>query len=182
MRPGESFVGQPVRSLQTMLQVLSKDDPTYPSVIPDGIYGPDTMNAVSAFQRRYGIPVTGVADQFTWEQIVKMYEPALIRIGKAQPIEVIMEPRQVLRSGDSNPYIFLLQAMLTQLSIDHPTIEPTALTGVMDDITVSSLTEFQKLAGLEPTGELDKITWKHLVLQFTLSAHHQIAKKRENLK
>ena len=72
--------------------------------------------------------------------------------------------------------------MLTQLSIDHPMIEATALTGVMDDTTVLSLTEFQKLAGLAPTGELDKITWKHLVLQFTLSAHHQIAKKREILK
>ena len=52
MRPGESFVEQPVRSLQTMLRLLAEDDPRLPTVIPDGIYGPSTMIAVTAFQRR----------------------------------------------------------------------------------------------------------------------------------
>ena len=86
MRPGESFIEQPVRSLQTMLRVLAEDDRRLPTVVPDGIYGPGTMNAVTAFQRRSGIPVTGVVDQNTWEQIVAAYEPALVRIGKAEPI------------------------------------------------------------------------------------------------
>ena len=34
MRPNESFVSQPVRSLQTMLRVLAEDDRTLPTVIP----------------------------------------------------------------------------------------------------------------------------------------------------
>ena len=45
MRPEASFIEQPVRSLQTMLRVISQDDSRYPAVIPDGIYGPDTMHA-----------------------------------------------------------------------------------------------------------------------------------------
>ena len=65
MRPGESFVEQPVRSLQTMLRVIAEDDPTLPTVIPDGIYGPATMIAVTSFQRREGIPVTGIVDERT---------------------------------------------------------------------------------------------------------------------
>ena len=47
MRPGESFLNQSVRSLQTMLQVVSMADPRLPTVIPDGIFGPTTRRAVS---------------------------------------------------------------------------------------------------------------------------------------
>ena len=63
MRPEESFIQQPVRSLQTMLRVLSEQDRNHPTVVPDGIYGQTTANAVSSFQRMHGIPVTGITDQ-----------------------------------------------------------------------------------------------------------------------
>jgi len=180
MRPGESFVGQPIRSLQTMLRVLSEDDRRLPTVVPDGIYGPSTMNAVSAFQRSYGLPITGVADQLTWERIVEKYDPALIRVGKAEPIEIIMDPGQVFRLGDSSPYIYLLQGMLTQLSLDHPRIIAPGNSGLIDAPTAQALSGFQSLAGLPETGALDKITWKHLVKHFTLNAHHNTAKHRRS--
>ncbi len=179
MRPGESFVAQPVRSLQTMLRVISEDDRTYPTTVPDGIYGPSTMNAVAAFQRKNGLPVTGVADQTTWEQIVNIYEPALIRVEKAEPIEIIMDPGEVFRLGDSNPYIYLLQAILTQLSNDHPAIDPPGNSGTLDPATSRSVSQFQRLSALEETGELDKITWKHLAKQFSLNAHHNRTKQTD---
>ena len=170
MKPGESFVEQPVRSLQTMLRVLSEDDSSLPTVVPDGVYGPSTTNAVAAFQRREGLPSTGVANQMTWNAIVENYEPALIRVGKAQPIEVVLDPGQVFRSGDSSPYIYLLQSMLTQLAGDYPLINTPGHTGVMDTGTIRATESFQRIAGLPVTGELDKITWKHLVHQFALNA------------
>ena len=179
MRPGESFIQQPVRSLQTMLRVLSEDDRRQPTVVPDGIYGPATMNAVATFQRINGIIVTGVTDQFTWERIVEAYEAALIRVGKAEPIEITMDPGQVFRFGDSSPYIYLLQGMLTQLSLDHPRIAAPGNSGLIDTPTALALSGFQNLAGLPDTGELDKITWKHLVKQFTLNAHHNTAYHRQ---
>ena len=67
MRPAESFVSQPVRSLQTMLRVLAEDDEELSTLVPDGIYGNQTRQAVTAFQQKYGIPVTGVVNQNTWE-------------------------------------------------------------------------------------------------------------------
>ncbi len=181
MRPNESFVEQPVRSLQTMLRVIAEDDRSYATVIPDGIYGPTTMNAVTVFQRKQCIPVTGIVDMETWNMIVKLYEPALIRVDKAQPIEIIMDPGEVFRYGESSPYIFLLQGMLTQLSIDNISITPPGNSGLIDDATAQSLSEFQKLANLPITGELDKITWKHLVHHFTANAHHNnVIRRREN--
>ena len=123
MRPNESFIRQPVRSLQTMLKVLAEDDSSLPIVVPDGIYGPTTMQAVSTFQRKYGLPVTGTANQQTWEYIVNEYESAIIRIEEAEPIQIILEPSQTFQKGDSSPYIYLLQAMLIHLSTDNPVIE-----------------------------------------------------------
>ena len=178
MKPAESFIEQPVRSLQTMLRALAEDDRRLPTVVPDGIYGPTTTSAVSSFQRQNGLPVTGITDQETWELIVEAYESAIIRAGKAQPIEIILDPNQVFRLGDSSPYVYLLQSMLTQLSTDHPTINPPGHSGIMDRDTVRSLSAFQELAGLSVTGDFDKITWKHLVLQFTLNANHNAAVHR----
>ena len=70
MRPPESFIAQPIRSLQTMLRVISEIDKRIPTVVPDGIYGSTTQQAVTAFQRQHGLPATGVVNQDTWEHIV----------------------------------------------------------------------------------------------------------------
>ena len=173
MRPGESFVEQPIRSLQTMLRVIAEDDPRLPTIVPDGIYGPTTLSSVSAFQRLYGLPVTGVTDEVTWDTIVSVYESALIRVGKAEPIEILIEPNEVFRLGDSNAYIYLLQSILTQLSKENQSIGKPEHNGVLDDTTSQALAAFQLLAGLPPTGELDRITWKYLAKQFTLSANRE---------
>lgn len=170
MRPGESFIEQPIRSLQTMLRVIAEDDPRLPTVVPDGIYGPSTMVAVTAFQRREGIPITGITDEVTWDQIVAAYKPALIRIGKAEPIEILLEPGEIIVLGQSSPYVYLLQSMLTQLSKDNRTINRPNHTGTLDQDTHRALRAFQILSNLPATGTLDRITWKHLVKQFTLSA------------
>ena len=170
MKPNESFVGQPVRSLQAMLRVLAEDDRRLPTVVPDGIYGTTTANAILAIQRREGIPATGVADQRTWDTIVENYEPALIRIGKAQPIQIVLDPGQILKSGDTSPYILLVQSMLSHLATEHATIEPPTFSGMIDPETEKSIVSFQRLAGLPITGDLDKISWNHLVRHFSSSA------------
>ena len=175
MRPGESFVEQPIRSLQTMLRVLAEDDPKLPTVVPDGIYGPTTMHAVSTFQRQNGLPVTGITDQATWEAVVAQYELADIRINKAQSIPIYLNPGEIIKDGMSSPYVFLMQSMLNYLSQSAPAIQPPPNTGIMDAITMDALKNFQQAADIPVTGELDRLTWKHLVLHFSASAHHSIA-------
>lgn len=173
MRPEESFVGQSVRSIQTMLRVIAEADGRIPTLVPDGIYGQATTNSVSTFQRLHGQPATGVTDQATWEHISKAYDDSLIRIGKAQPIEIILEPNQVFRLGDRSPYLYLMQGMLIALSDEYATMDPPDSTGVMDAATATALAGFQTLAGLPPTGVLDRKTWKYLVHHFTLTANRR---------
>lgn len=174
MRPDSSFVEQPIRSLQTMLRVIALDDARYLKLIPDGIYGPETTAAVNEFQRLNGIPITGIADQLTWEAIVGKYNPALVRIGKAEKIEILIDPGVVFTIGDTDPHIYLLQAMLAQLADEHKQIPRPTHTGTLDQKTSDSLRAFQKYAGLTQDGNADRITWQNLSKQYTLSAHNAV--------
>lgn len=176
MRPNESFVGQPVRSLQTMLRVIAENDPDIPSVIPDGIYGRDTMCSVSAFQRSAGLPITGITDQNTWEAIVRRYEIALIEQVEAEPLWIILNPGQVIKRGERNPNLYIVQAILTVLSELYAAITPPSRNGVLDLPTANSLSSFQQMHLLPVTGELDKKTWKHLALQYPLAANETVNK------
>lgn len=178
MRPDESFVGQPVRSLQTMLRALAKSDPKLITVVPDGIYGQTTIQAVSQFQRENALPVTGITDQKTWDMIAEAFEKALIIQSAAEPVEIIMDPGQVFTLGDEGAYIYLMQSLLIWLSRDHSAINAPRHTGTFDTDTQLALSAFQQLAGLPQTGQLDKVTWKHLSRHFTLNAHHNSQRNR----
>ena len=175
MRPPESFVGQPIRSLQTMLQVIAQNDPSYPEIIPDGIYGPETMRAVAAFQRKHMLPVTGITDLTTWETIVPVFDLSLLALDAAAPIEIVWNPGVVLYRGDSHPNLFLAQGMLAVLSQVYHSVSKPSLNGVLDDITSDSLASFQMLSGLPMTGNLDRPTWAQLAQQYPLAANKAAA-------
>ena len=180
MRPAESFLAQPIRSLQTMLRVIQEDGGHTDSIIPDGIYGSSTIQAVSAFQRQHGLPATGVTDQATWDRIVAEYTPALTRVGPAQPLQLILNANQVIRRGQRHPYLYLIQSMLTAISDAYGSVPAPQITGVLDLATAESISAFQYLSALPQTGEVDKITWKHLALQYPLAVNIDFSSNRIN--
>ena len=64
--------------LQIMLNTLSA---IHPEIIPVEVgspYGPDTTAAVMAFQILYGLPVTGIVDEETWNEISEAYQLYLV--------------------------------------------------------------------------------------------------------
>ena len=178
MRPDETFVSQPVRSLQQMLRVIGEDRGQSTSVVPDGIFGQQTRGAVTQFQRQNGIPITGVADQVTFERIADAYEPAMARVGAAQPLQLILNPNQVLSRGENHPYLYLVQAMLLALNEIYGSVSPVEMTGVLDGPTEQALSDFQYLSGLPASGELDKVTWKHLALHYPLAVNLRMSQNR----
>lgn len=175
MRPPESFIGQPIRSLQTMLRVIAEDAPGYKRIIPDGIYGPETVQAVTVFQKRHGLPATGITDQNTWEAVVARYEPARISREEAQPLHILLNPGQILSPGQQHPHLFLVQGMLAALAAAYSSILAPEATGILDNATADALSAFQQLSGLPASGSLDKMTWKHLALHYPLAAEVALA-------
>ena len=65
--------GIKVEHLQYMLSILSAYIPEIPPVSIDGIFGPATTSAVTAAQRRFGLPETGVVDAATWDEIYDQF-------------------------------------------------------------------------------------------------------------
>ena len=173
MRNPESFIGQPIRSLQAMLRHIAEYDPSHEQIIPDGIYGPETVSAVSTFQRLHGLPVTGVTDNQTWDTIAEHYEHALIEQQEAEALLLILNPGQVIRKGEQHPHLYLVQAMLTVLAEVYESIGTPSSSGILDEATADALASFQAVSGLPMTGHLDKHTWHHLVLQYPLAANLQ---------
>lgn len=165
MNNEERYVNQPVRSLQTMLQAIALCDKSCTNVIPDGMYGQKTMQAVSAFQRSHGIPVTGVTDQTTWDAIVLCYENALEEIQPCCQIEVPF--CEELQRED--PCIYLLQAVLKVLSLAYGSILEPPISGVMDGPTQASISSFQALCGMGENGICCRHTWMALSRQFPLA-------------
>lgn len=170
MKPEESFVGQPIRSLQTMLRTIAQVEPLHPLPEPDGVYSNQTAQAVADFQRRHAINPTGVTDQNTWEQIVKAFEPAKIETEKAQPIQITLNPGQIIRPGEENHILYLVQSMLITLAELLTGFPSPEHTGILDPETERALIAFQLGAGIRPTGYLDKQTWKALALQYALAS------------
>lgn len=75
--PGESLQngssGEAVRTIQEQLNRISRNYPAIPKVAADGIYGPETEEAVRTFQRIFKLPQTGVVDYRTWYKISEIY-------------------------------------------------------------------------------------------------------------
>lgn len=169
MNPERTFYNQPIKSLQTMLQTIAMFSREYQRLIPNGIYGPETQRAVSTFQRHRGLPVTGITNQPTWDEIVRVYDSAVAELSAARAIEDSGHSGFPFTRGDRGAMLKIAQCMLCEIADRYSCVCPPELSGVMDDIMVNSLTEFQHLSGLPATGKLDKTTWNHLALQFALA-------------
>ena len=94
----EGDSGQEVTLLQYFLSVLSEFYTEIPFINIDGIYGTNTKNAVTAFQRLAGLPQTGVVGEATWNEL---YE-AFMGIADNRAIEEYNRRLNAILNGDAN--------------------------------------------------------------------------------
>ena len=162
MRQPAYYIGKPVTSLQTMLRTVAAQEETLPSVVPDGIYGAQTMQAVKAFQKGHGLPATGVTDLETWQAICEAFETAGIEVAPAEPLTISLARHEVISPGSDSPYVLLLQTMLHTLAGAYDNLTDCALCGSYDDATEAAVMCLQRAAGLPETGVCDKRLWRLL--------------------
>ncbi|MGH8776573.1 MAG: L,D-transpeptidase family protein [Jiangellaceae bacterium] len=138
-----------VRDLQSRLKQLQWYAPEV-----TGEYDGVTVEAVTGFQRKRGLPDTGEVDQGTWDKLVSMTR---------QPTDDEMHNRLVagptiIGQGDEGDDVRELQARLKQIGwFDH------GVTGTYGPVTRTSVTGFQTKRGFPSTGEVDQRTWDKLV-------------------
>ena len=156
------FLGRSVTSLQTMLRVIALQDSACPMVIPDGIYGEQTAGAVTVQQKRAGLPQTGITDFATWQAICAAFQAALVEVEPAAPLDLVMNPNQVILAGSNNLHVLLIQAMLQSLHEVYANVDPCVLTGTCDEQTVCAIKSVQRCCGMPESGILDKRLWQLL--------------------
>ncbi len=165
----ETFLGRPVRCLQTMLRTISRMIPEIPPVIPDGVYGEGTMRSVTALQRYAHLPATGVVDQATWDEIVCMFYDACEYLTPPQPLEPAIAPGQCIEPGEENLHIYLVEAMFQALSRVYDNVPAVTVNGKNDEQCACAIRWLQKMSDLPETGQLDRRTWRYLTGLYRLS-------------
>ena len=65
--------GEPVIQIQEQLNEIATAYPALPTLSVDGIYGQNTANAVSIFQKIFNLPQSGIVDYPTWYKISQIY-------------------------------------------------------------------------------------------------------------
>lgn len=170
MNESTIHLGRPVRSLQTMLRLISAANPEIPPVIPDGVYGMSTMRAVTALQRYLRLPATGVVDLATWNEIIALYYDAVEELLSPQALEIYLQPGQRILPGEENQHIHLVQAMLRAIGTVVDEVPPLTLNGRNDASTTQAILWLQQRSDLPANGELDRRTWRYLVGLYRLIA------------
>ncbi len=159
LAPGST--GFPVAILQYFLALIANFKPSIPTVEINARYDEVTEEAVSAFQRDYGLPVTGVVDLPTWELLYDVYVglvdalPDSYFINTARPF-----PGLPLRAGTQNESVGILQGYLNTISEVFPEIPPVPNSNYYGPDTIASVTAFQEWYGLPATGVTNAITWQ----------------------
>ena len=156
---------QAIYNLQRYLRQLSRFDPDIPAVDEDGIFGEETRASLEAFQKKYGLPITGVADPETWALLFNEYLASVEAYTRPQPVYLF--PRfptdYSVGLGDENLLVgviqFLLREITTLYGRDGSVIP---LDGVFGDITQQAVKDFQAVNRLPPDGRVDRITWNRL--------------------
>lgn len=65
--------GDSVIQIQEQLNKIATAYPALPKLAVDGIYGKNTANAVSIFQKVFNLPQSGIVDYPTWYKISQIY-------------------------------------------------------------------------------------------------------------
>ena len=156
-----------VANLQRYLRQLAYHIPEIPQMPVDGIFESATRDALSAYQRYVGLPITGVADRATWDRLyfdyldsVEFYSP---------PTQIALFPRSpigyYMDLGAIGIDVAALQYMLGELTLLY-LLTPPEITGTYDQATADAVRAFQQYAMLPVTGQVDILTWNAITDRF----------------
>ena len=156
---------QAIYNLQRYLRQLSRFDPAIPAVDEDGIFGEKTRASLSAFQKKYGLPITGTADPETWARLFGEYLSSVEAY--TRPAPVYLFPRfptdYSVGRGDENLLVGVIQYLLREITALYgrdASLIP--LDGVFGPVTEKAVRDFQTVNRLPPDGRVDRITWNRL--------------------
>ncbi len=155
-----------VREIQEYLRLLAGTYPRIPLLAVDGVYGPETEEAVEAFQTLFGLPVTGEVDGETWELLYREYRRLRYPVTPPRGIYPFKAGEPFLQIGDSGASVILLQVMLDTVALYYENLHHVTPNGQFDEATERAVRQMQQIFGFEPHGRLDRRTWDRLAYTY----------------
>lgn len=129
-----------IREIQRYLLTIANDAQQIPRVAIDGIYGNETANAVGEFQKSQNMEVTNTVNEPTFNALLAEF----LRINEknAAPFPI--------KSADENAWqnIWIMQIMLTVISLEFSNLPKITLNGVEDEPTLTAIRIISKASGL----------------------------------
>lgn len=160
LRRGATGAG--VREVQYYLAVLNLFYNQIPYVEITGEFDTATEASVEAFQQLSGLPVTGVVDVVTYNNITRAYYGIVDTVPELQGGYPLF-PGEVLRIGSRGDDVLQVQEYLNAIGETFPEIPTVPANGVFGNQTQAAVIAFQRLEGLDPNGIVGAVTWNELV-------------------
>ncbi len=159
--------GESVSALQYYLLLISVYNNAIPPISIDGVYGDATRNAVEAFQRFYGLNVTGEVDRETWNSISNTYLGIVETISPENVgNNTVPYPGTPVVLGSQGEYVRVIQEYLARISETYSEIPTVTVNGTFGETDSEAVIAFQELFGLEPTGFVGPATWNAIAEEY----------------
>ena len=156
--------GVDVAWLQFLLEYIAYfyDEVQAPDGI-DGVFGSSTKASLESFQREFGLPVTGTADEAAWDALTATFL-SLAAAGSEQIAEAAGPeyPGYVMQLGSAGDAVMQLQILMNEVAMLYCTAEFVPVDGVFGESTEQAVRLFQEGLGLPVSGVVDRETWQRI--------------------
>lgn len=136
--------GLNVLSVQYLLELVSQYINEIPPVALTAVYDQATVDAVTAFQKRYGLEPDGIMGEQTYYILYDLYTgiveslPESMFTSAARPA-----PPELLSLGSEGEDVRFLQEYINVIASVYPEIPSVTVNGIYDQATVDAVTAFQ---------------------------------------
>ncbi len=163
----EGMSGIPVTTVQYYLSIIAYFNGALEPVPRSSYFGPETVAAVERFQEFYGLPVTGIVDNETWNTISRVYTETVASLPAGyEGTNAKLYPGFFLTEGTRSDNVRDLQTYLSVISQNIPEIPTVSVTGYFGEQTENAVREFQRLFSLPISGAVGPATWAAIANQY----------------
>ena len=141
-----------IESLQTMLRNISGNYGDVPLVVPDGIFGAQTLEAVQALQQLFGLESDGVVNFNTWNKIVEISNQVSAENVGGRPVLAYNESNEDILPGETIIDLYVIQAMMKALAAVIESLDDIEVTGTHDRPSVDAVKKIQVVVGMDDNG------------------------------
>ncbi len=162
LKSGDS--GPDISVLQYYLAFIAEFYGSIPQIEIDGIFGEQTLNAVIAFQREFGLPQDGIVGRQTWYALQDQYDAILRSLpSEYQSYSSLFYPGYYITTGATGKVVEQLQTFINAIARNNPAVPSVTVDGDFGAKTQEAVRAIQRINGQNPSGAVGPLTWNAIV-------------------